>query len=174
MTQIITRKEAKRLRLNKYYTGKPCKNNHICERYVQSGTCERCINGDRVSYGTKPQAASVESVRHMMYEFRFRLYPQSLESFRLYVFGVSILRDHRVIFDDVVINKVPSNLTNGAGMYAIRCFAEDLEELQKAANTMLFGQPGNERSRMIIDEGRRRLAVADSAYDDSTPPINFK
>lgn len=42
MRQIISRKEAKEKGFKKYFTGKPCKNNHICERYVSGGHCIEC------------------------------------------------------------------------------------------------------------------------------------
>lgn len=46
MTTIITRKEAKIAGLNKYFTAKECRNGHVAERYVQSGSCSQCINGN--------------------------------------------------------------------------------------------------------------------------------
>jgi hypothetical protein len=39
---LITRKKAKEEGLTKYYTGKPCKNGHVSERYVAKGTCLEC------------------------------------------------------------------------------------------------------------------------------------
>lgn len=45
----ISRKDAISLGLRKYYTGESCRNGHIAERYVQSGTCQECINGSRSS-----------------------------------------------------------------------------------------------------------------------------
>jgi hypothetical protein len=47
MPEIMTRKQASAKGLSKYFTGSPCKNNHIAERYVQSGTCEECIRESR-------------------------------------------------------------------------------------------------------------------------------
>ncbi len=40
--KVITRKKAKILRLNKYFTGKPCKWGHIVERYTRDGNCLKC------------------------------------------------------------------------------------------------------------------------------------
>lgn len=42
MINIITRKEAKAQGLSRYFTGKPCCNGHICERYYNSGRCLEC------------------------------------------------------------------------------------------------------------------------------------
>ena len=40
--KIIPRMAAAKLGLNKYYTGKPCRNGHKSERYVLSCTCVQC------------------------------------------------------------------------------------------------------------------------------------
>ena len=39
---LISRSEAKRLGLKKYYTGKPCVNGHTAERYLYECTCVEC------------------------------------------------------------------------------------------------------------------------------------
>lgn len=39
---IITRKEALRQGLKRYFTGRPCKRGHVCERIVSSLTCMDC------------------------------------------------------------------------------------------------------------------------------------
>ena len=40
--KIITRTEAAKLGLTKYYTGVACRNGHICERYTVNGACVEC------------------------------------------------------------------------------------------------------------------------------------
>lgn len=42
--QIISRKNAKEHGLIKYFTGKPCKNGHVDERYVSGFACITCLN----------------------------------------------------------------------------------------------------------------------------------
>jgi hypothetical protein len=42
MQEIISRKNAKKLGLKKYFTGKPCKNGHTSERYTITGICTEC------------------------------------------------------------------------------------------------------------------------------------
>jgi hypothetical protein len=42
--EILSRKNAIAAGELKYFTGKPCKNNHLAPRYVQSSTCEECIH----------------------------------------------------------------------------------------------------------------------------------
>lgn len=40
--ELITKKQAKQLGLNFYFTGKPCKRNHICEKYISNRGCVEC------------------------------------------------------------------------------------------------------------------------------------
>ena len=40
--KIIFRKKAKGLKLNRYFTGKLCKNGHISERNTKTGNCLIC------------------------------------------------------------------------------------------------------------------------------------
>lgn len=42
MVPIISRKQAKEQGLSRYFTGKPCKHNHISERQTSKGECIRC------------------------------------------------------------------------------------------------------------------------------------
>jgi hypothetical protein len=41
--KIISRQEAKALGLKRYFTGEPCKNGHVCERYVLCAKCTGCL-----------------------------------------------------------------------------------------------------------------------------------
>ncbi|MGH6113597.1 hypothetical protein [Enterobacter hormaechei] len=40
--KIVTRMEAAKAGLNRFYTGKACRNGHKAERYVLNGTCVEC------------------------------------------------------------------------------------------------------------------------------------
>lgn len=41
--EVVTRKQAKERGLKKYFTGKPCKWGHVCERETVWGTCQECM-----------------------------------------------------------------------------------------------------------------------------------
>ncbi len=40
--KIITREQARKNGLTVYFTGKPCKHGHICERFAINGNCKEC------------------------------------------------------------------------------------------------------------------------------------
>lgn len=46
--QIISRSEAKRLGLKRYFTGNPCCHGHVCERHVSSFGCIGCIDREKM------------------------------------------------------------------------------------------------------------------------------
>jgi hypothetical protein len=45
--EIILRETARFRGLLRYYTGKPCKNGHIAERFTSNGRCIECQNIQR-------------------------------------------------------------------------------------------------------------------------------
>lgn len=63
--KVVTRKEAREQGLLRYYTGKPCKNGHLTERYVAKGTCLDCgkLANDKF-HSTNPTKASEWAIRY--------------------------------------------------------------------------------------------------------------
>ena len=72
--EIVSRKEAIERGLKRYFTGKPCKNGHVAERFVSNGRCVECAhecgrdwraaNPERVrEYWRKYRAANADSLR---------------------------------------------------------------------------------------------------------------
>jgi len=52
--KIITRQEALKQNLKKYFTGLPCKNNHIAEKRTNNRTCIECLNILKRNWSNKP------------------------------------------------------------------------------------------------------------------------
>lgn len=50
MNKIVSRSEAARNGIARYYTGKPCKHGHVCERQVTNGCCIECATQIRLRY----------------------------------------------------------------------------------------------------------------------------
>ena len=54
--KILSRKEAIALGLRRYFTGKPCLNGHVAERFVSSETCSECdLLRRRARYKAHPE-----------------------------------------------------------------------------------------------------------------------
>lgn len=54
--KIVTRQEAFRLGITRYFTGKPCKNGHLAERDTLRGDCLQCRNAYMREYQAKRKA----------------------------------------------------------------------------------------------------------------------
>lgn len=51
--KILSWGEAKRAGLKRYFTGEPCKNGHLSERYVAKSACIECQSERLIAYGRK-------------------------------------------------------------------------------------------------------------------------
>lgn len=61
--KVTTRKEALELGLNRYFTGKPCVNGHVAERYTCNKTCVVCEAQRKAKARAKKKAAAAENVK---------------------------------------------------------------------------------------------------------------
>lgn len=58
--KIVSRKEAVLLRLKRYFTGKECKNGHVCERKLSSRTCMQCDRDKNSAWCKKKSQKKIE------------------------------------------------------------------------------------------------------------------
>ena len=68
--KIISRQEAKKLELTHYYTGKPCKRNHVDERYVSTKACVSCRKHHFRKNSNCPDIKEREKARQRTDEYR--------------------------------------------------------------------------------------------------------
>jgi hypothetical protein len=62
--EIITRKEAQEKGLPRYFTGKPCKHGHVCERFVAQKTCVECKQKFDKEYYEKNKERLLKKVKN--------------------------------------------------------------------------------------------------------------
>ncbi len=60
---IISKQDAIRIGLKKYFTGKPCKHGHISHRYIQSNSCMECINENVKKWSRNNNARCASNMR---------------------------------------------------------------------------------------------------------------
>ncbi len=46
--KLVSYDEAVKRKLKAYYTGVPCKNNHVCPRFTRNNACVNCTTGHTV------------------------------------------------------------------------------------------------------------------------------
>jgi hypothetical protein len=60
---IVLRAEAKSFGLTRYFTGKPCKHGHVCERYTSDGICVECKAQRQIEWAKTNSAHVAERLR---------------------------------------------------------------------------------------------------------------
>jgi len=78
---IISREEAKRQGLKRYFTGKPCLRGHICERYIISSTCTQCQK-DRGSKWAKDNREQKNKRQRELHKLNLDRYIEYQRKFR--------------------------------------------------------------------------------------------
>ncbi len=69
------RLQAKKEKQNTYFTGRPCRNNHIAERYVKNDLCVQCVKENNARREEKKQIKKQEEAglsHYMAVEFVMR------------------------------------------------------------------------------------------------------
>ncbi len=71
--EIISREEAKEKGLVRYYTGKPCKRGHICERFTKSMHCLECGKVRSKKYVQQNPEKRKQTVAHYYRQNKLRI-----------------------------------------------------------------------------------------------------
>lgn len=145
--EIISRADAKKAGLKTYFTDAPCKNGHKSYRYVQSGTCSQCINGDRIT--TKdPNLAARREAKAQMIQVRLRIFDDDREHVGAALWALAVMRWPELTQGDVDPRLLPKDKTAGTGLYSFNCHDDDLATAREIAAQSL-------KSRRVDVEARR-------------------
>lgn len=181
--QIIQRKEAKLAGLNKYFTGKPCVNDHIAERYVQSGACYDCIlatkitknshNNDEVKTIKMQTVLARKEALEPLVDVKFRVYQQQIKKFAEIAWAFTVLRNHLITLADVYKGRAGTNLAGGTMLYTLTVHPDDVEALRAVSNDFLSAR---NHPSFNVTQAAAKLAQQAAALqpgEDTTPPIRF-
>ena len=69
--EVLTRKAAKSLSQKFYFTGKPCKHDHITTRRVSNGHCTKCSHISSTTYG-KGYRKTLDPAKAKKYQVKWR------------------------------------------------------------------------------------------------------
>lgn len=152
--EIITRQDAIRLRLSRYFTGQPCKSGHTTYRYTQSSVCFECLHpkfesveavARREARAAKLQAREDHKQRKaakaLMLRKRFRVYDGDLELFQAAVHASALQREPLLQLSDVLTKAKPENY-RGLSVHTFLVHPEDLAGLRSLESIF-------ERSKII-------------------------
>lgn len=129
--ELITRRDAITAGLNKYFTGIPCKNQHLTFRYTTSGACSGCIRSYSGSLEELQQRSERRQKLQTMIQFRMRVFLQDLDFFRSIVLATARARESSVELLDVWKRAPGLNRFDDTAIHLFNCFAEDLRSLRQ-------------------------------------------
>ena len=142
MMEIKTRKQAIADGDNTYFTGKPCKHGHMTYRYVQSGSCYDCINGDRILPNSptaiareRRLSAAVSAVRgkeiakNSLVQVKLYCRDADIELFKATAFAFAVMRYPELSLIDVWPGSIHAQCDGGA-LYKVNAHVEDVAALR--------------------------------------------
>lgn len=179
---IISRKEAKSQGLKKYYTGKSCKNNHMAERYTESGACYGCILESK-SLDISAVKTDVKTVKNavifaraaalgQLLPVKFRVYQWQVRQLVEIAWGFTAMRYEHINRGDVYNGRAGTNLAGGTMLYTLNVHPDDVDAIRAYSNQLLSSQtPAGFAAKQaaILAQQASQLLPG----EDSTPPINF-
>jgi hypothetical protein len=134
--EIISRSEAKNKGLSQYFTGTPCKNNHLAYRYVQSGSCSACIKSHSAGIEkieTYYDNSQYKKAQQRLVPYYIRVFDKDLAYYSSIVLVTCQAREPSIQMRDVWRGTQGANNQTGSSRYPFKCFAEDMETLRQVA-----------------------------------------
>jgi hypothetical protein len=157
--EIISRTEAITRGLRKYFTGDPCRNGHLAQRYTQSSTCEDCLKATkgtiidgaerikllqdkltlerdkfefrRQIHKERGTAADHREIIGRMIKTKIRARAADMDFIYDAALAFANLRSKLINRRDVVLAYAPKN-----SMWGLRCFPADLDAIQEFSNSI--------------------------------------
>lgn len=153
--RIISRKQAIAAGTHKYFTGKPCKNGHIAERYTTSGTCEACIRGavadERAGLTYADAREVVSAAKAELGVFNIRCYPGDIETIKGTALALAQVRYPGLSLSDVLVTPNGVQPAGGTLMFRFRVHGADIDLLRGVEQALLKAHGVNaaaERARI--------------------------
>jgi hypothetical protein len=89
MFTLTTRREAADAGLKRYYTGRPCKRGHDCQRFTTTGVCVQCAAGYAKSFSTR---ITENMAARAVGNFIYKLHPDDHVAALAYCQGLDLQR----------------------------------------------------------------------------------
>lgn len=177
--EITPRQQAIMERKKRYFTGVPCKNGHIAERYTKCSVCVECLHPTFESRSAtavsedpwfrlrdERTAAVAERLearqRNTLARFRMQrikvvLHDEDLAPFVEMAAYLAIAREPTLSRADVFTKFEPRPRGERMAMYAFKAFSEDAPALHKLAEDLRFPRLSPHLQQLIMEAESRRI-----------------
>jgi hypothetical protein len=173
--EITTRKEAAKRNLKKYFTGKPCSNGHVAERYTQSGSCQACIQAVSKVYAatnSQDRETKAAAMREVSDARQAAVATMSTVKVRCFVEDIRQIKQLAVVLmknrypflpDECAgIDRAGTHGDAGTILLKLELHADDVAFMQDTARVLMNARPVD-----VAAERRRIHGVAVAAMIDS-------
>lgn len=194
--EIITRQQAITLRLNKYFTGEPCRNGHVDTRYTHSSTCQSCITqsrptsvsnrGDlaerRLALAEQKIALSAHRLANRLntklnndlLKIRVNLHFKDVPNFKSFMWMRAFLIDQSVTPEDLLTRYSPKVVSEDRAVYTFRTFQANHAELYKMAKDLESDRKITDPIRKIPMDPKMAEAIANAQESPSALPLKAR
>lgn len=168
--EISTRAQAKANGAKTYFTGMPCRNDHLTYRYVQSGACAGCVAAANGRDVAEAPAGSV-LMKDEQVEVKLGVYEDQLLTLRDAIASVSAARWPDATPTQLRWVRPTVQIYGGVRMYMMRVHPLDINLARAIANEFI-----RVRSTVNTEAIRELAGERAKQYDtwvDTTPPLTF-
>lgn len=136
---IITRQQAISLRLNKYFTGLPCKRGHVCMRYTQMSACLEClhpkVNSEARNKSRRLRLDRQYALGHLK-SLKLAVHTPSLSTMKALIYSLAVAREPVLEPADIYVSPKPGSLYKEYGpntfLHTFKAFEEDFDVIRNA------------------------------------------
>lgn len=175
--EIVTRDQARERGLNKYYTGVPCKHDHLAERYTTSAACQACLTesvaGVRREISGKAAPTPERSAQlEQLLPVRLRIHPADVATLLDTATALTMARHPALVATDVVSSRKGTKPEGGTALYIANIDPADAQLVRDMQFAMLKARgPDLEAIRAAAFGGA--MAQAEAARDNGEGEWRF-
>jgi hypothetical protein len=158
----MTKAQAKAAGQRTYWTGKPCRNNHMAERYTSCGACVDCLreaqdgvrrSGDAGRAAAAPMTPERQAVRERLARIRLRTYPPGADGLLDAAVGLTLARHPELAPGDVVGTRQGTKPEGGTWLYMVNVDTADVPALRQIESALhrQYGPDGNAIRQQILE-----------------------
>jgi hypothetical protein len=165
--EIITRQQAIMSRSTKYFTGVPCRNGHIAQRYTRCAVCLDCLHP---KFSTDPAAAATANsaardlnyklavAKIQMIRIKIVLHSEDLALFIGVAHALSICREPALSPEDLLTKFTARPRGDSTYLHAFKCYPEDAAALYQLQEDLTFVRLTPAQQAAVTAAADRRIA----------------
>lgn len=159
----MERNEAIALGLRKFNTGRACRHGHYADRYVDSGSCCECINGE----SKRGNSREVREQAAQLVDLNLRAHESDFPLLRDTAIGMTLARLPALNPVHVVPNTPPTKREAGTAMFRFRVHTDDAAFMFELAKTLVSS---HKAVVLMTEADRLRYALGQAETTPSNMP----